>query len=90
MDEARIRRIIEQHGVAIENAEYKLRLLAFRALPAGTGAHVAIGITGHERTLTLPLNTATLNDEKRLRGVVEHWVRKIVTGGLGAEPEGIA
>jgi hypothetical protein len=90
MDEARIRRIIEQHTVAIEDAEYKLRLLALRALPEGTGAHLAIGITGHERTLTLPLNTATLNDETRLRAVIEHWVRKIVTGGLGEEPEEIA
>ena len=87
MDEARIRRVIEQHGVAIDDAEYKLRLLALRALPAGTGAHLAIGITGHERTLTLPLNTATLNDETRLRAVIEHWVKKMVTGGLGEEPD---
>jgi hypothetical protein len=89
MDEARIRRIIEQHAIGIDDAEYKLRLLALRALPGGGGAHLAIGITGHERTLTLPLNTATLNDDGRLRAIVEHWVRKIVTGGLGQEPDGI-
>ncbi|MEO8077943.1 MAG: hypothetical protein ABI818_16570 [Acidobacteriota bacterium] len=87
MDEARIRRVIEEHTVAVEDGAFKLRLLALRALPGGGGAHLAIGITGHERTLTLPLNTATLNDDARLRAVVEHWVRKIVTGGLGQEPE---
>jgi hypothetical protein len=90
MDEARIRRVIEGHTVTIEEDAFQLRLLALRALPGGNGAHLAIGITGHERTLTLPLNTATLNDDTRLRAVVEHWVRKIVTGGLGQEPEGVS
>ena len=89
MDEGRIRRVIEEHAVAIGDAEYKLRLLALRALPDGAGAHLAIGITGHERTLTLPLNTATLNDEGRLRAVVEHWVKEVVTGHLGEEAEGM-
>jgi hypothetical protein len=90
MDEGRIRRVIEERPVAIGEAEYKMRLLALRALPGSDGAHVVIGITGHERTLTLPLNTATLNDDGRLRAVVEHWVKEIVTGHLGEEAEGIS
>ena len=84
MNEERIRKIVEGRSVSIGRRHYELRLLATRALPDG-GAHVVIGIAGHERTLTLPLTGATLVDDARVRTVVEHWVKEVVSGRVGED-----